>query len=658
MNRCPNCFNEYASEFDVCPHCGYCDGQPPAELFHLFPKTILANRYQVGEVLGFGGFGITYKAWDTKLETIVAIKEYYPSGLVNRIPGEKEVILFAAGKAKEFDFGLQRFLDEARNTAKFSSNRNIVHVFEYFEENNTAYIVMEFLDGIPLSQFLKENKMELSSAIETIRCVFSALKEIHAHGIIHRDVSPDNIFLCVNGTIKLIDFGAARFSTNEERQLTIILKPGFAPPEQYEKIGIQGPWTDVYAAGATLYYMLTGIKPDESTDRKTEDNLIPPRELNSEIPENTSNAIMKAMALERHLRFSNIEAFEKAVAGEKKVTTLLKEKKRRKRKRLVSILSVLLILSISIFVLSSRLIKQKKNETLPDAHIILWYEISGKTSLDTAKQQALTSIANDFTKSFPNVTIEIVGVPLEEYLQRIEGILSNGSPSVSIFESTNISEDYLEKIAYRVAGVGEIGNAKNCFYLPDYFDSTAQRTVPIGYIMPILYINTAVSPEAFEGAISARDLLKRVGESEQLAISQTAEAYIKSVWGIDVFNHPGVSVVSDLDGFVAGNYTYYISGSDEYVDIQQKLPGRYAIAAIESNAPILNIADTFSISQGLSKANLQVSIAFVNYLLSDNAQDEYFIQHWTGHLPLNSRAIQIVEDVYSDFSGMLPECTG
>ena len=146
--RCSNCFYEYDEKLGLCPNCGYVEGEDFAEAYCLTPGTRLTDRYIIGETLGLGGFGITYKAWDVQLETVLAIKEYFPSGLVNRTTGDPTVFLVANKRAQEFEYGKQRFLDEARNMAKFSSHHNIVNVFNYFEANNTAYIVMEYLDGM------------------------------------------------------------------------------------------------------------------------------------------------------------------------------------------------------------------------------------------------------------------------------------------------------------------------------------------------------------------------------------------------------------------------------------------------------------------------------------------------------------------------------
>ena len=272
MIRCLNCMEIFDEVYGVCPHCGFIPGSPPKEAYHLFPGTVLRGRYIVGTTVGFGGFGITYRAWDKTLDKMVAIKEFYPNGLVNRVPGEKTVIIYSGNRANEFENGKIRFLAEARNMAMFNTHPNIVNVYEFFEENNTAYIAMEFLKGMSFKQYIaaQGGKIGWQTAVSVVLSVLDGLKEIHRAKIIHRDVSPDNIFLVPTDDgkdyrIKLIDFGAARFASGEEEKtLSIILKPGYAPPEQYRSKSRQGPWTDLYAVGAVLYRAITGIMPEEA----------------------------------------------------------------------------------------------------------------------------------------------------------------------------------------------------------------------------------------------------------------------------------------------------------------------------------------------------------------------------------------------------------
>lgn len=422
MIRCNNCFKEYDSELDMCPHCGYEEGDPASEPYFLYPGMVLHDRYIVGQVLGFGGFGITYKAWDKNLNTVVAIKEYYYTGVVTRQPGTQDVTIYAQNRRAEFQHFLNRFLDEARYTAKFSKNSNIVNIFEFFEANNTAYMVMEYLEGTPLNELLKQNAMDTEQCVSVMQSICSALKTVHSEGIIHRDISPDNIFLCSSGKVKLIDFGAARFSKREDQQtvkLTQVMKPGFSPPEQYQSISEQGPWTDIYALGATLYYMITGTKPVESTNRKAEDNLIPPKEIKADIPDYINDTILRAMAVDMHLRFTSADEFEKALMKEKKVLSVAKEKKRRRKKRLIGLLTAVFVVAIGLSVFSYQYNQQKLAETLPDSTVELWYSLTGSETLDTAKKGAFDEIVKTFNESFPNVTIVLKSYAKDDYIGAI-----------------------------------------------------------------------------------------------------------------------------------------------------------------------------------------------------------------------------------------------
>lgn len=273
MRRCHGCMREYRKEFDVCPHCGYVVDTAPKIKSHLSGGTVLAERYMLGKVLGHGGFGITYIAWDKKLSRTVAIKEFFPNALSTRSEGETQVSCYDDKASRFFRDGVKKMLDEGTRLSKFTDNENIVNVYDCFEENNTAYIVMEYLDGEDLKKYIEEKGGKLSpeEAVEKILPVLNALEDMHKEKLIHRDISPDNIFLCKNGKIKLLDFGSARLAIEDsDKSLSVMVKRGYAPKEQYMSRSKQGPWTDVYAVCATLYKMITGVLPTESTERDEE----------------------------------------------------------------------------------------------------------------------------------------------------------------------------------------------------------------------------------------------------------------------------------------------------------------------------------------------------------------------------------------------------
>lgn len=317
MERCLHCMEIYDEEYDVCPYCGFQRGTPPDIKYHLYPGTVIADRYIVGTVIGHGGFGVTYVAWDTQLGIKTAIKEFYPVGLVSRSSQTMDLIHMGADSDQEYQAGIDRFLAEAKTIAQFNKESNIVHVYDYLRANNTAYIVMEYIEGETLESYLKqypEEKMPVEMAVELAKKVAQALAVIHAGGTIHRDISPSNIMICENREIKILDFGAARLFTAEKSQsLSVILKPGYAPPEQYASRTKQDERTDLYALGAVLYRMVIGKVPPEALERTKEHDMTRPGILRQDLPSWVDRIIMKAMALDPAERFHNASEFEEAL---------------------------------------------------------------------------------------------------------------------------------------------------------------------------------------------------------------------------------------------------------------------------------------------------------------------------------------------------------
>ncbi|MCH5348331.1 MAG: diguanylate cyclase [Oscillospiraceae bacterium] len=304
---CESCLEEISSE--PCPKCGFIKAEYTPDSMILPCGSILQYRYAVGKVIGKGGFGITYLAYDTKLERKIAIKEYYPYELARRASGTASVTVSDGDTSETFQDGAEKFYNEARMVAKFNDNPSVVSIYDFFYENNTVYYSMEFLNGKPLKEHIKENGLlSAEEAILIAKNIASALMSAHSMNVLHRDVSPDNIMVCSDGKIKLIDFGAARQVIAEASQsLSVILKPGFAPLEQYQKKGRQGPWTDIYSLGMTLYYGLTGITPEDPMSRFEDDS-----EFESgmqSIPEELRKIIRKATMLQTRERYKDISEF-------------------------------------------------------------------------------------------------------------------------------------------------------------------------------------------------------------------------------------------------------------------------------------------------------------------------------------------------------------
>ena len=315
MSVCSNCFHSMDT-VGPCPLCGYDAGNDRKHPLALKPGSILNGRYTVGRVLGQGGFGITYIALDDNTGERVAIKEYFPTEFAGRGITASSVQVHSDEQEENFEYGRACFLEEAKTLAALNGDEHIVRIYSYFEENNTAYFVMEYVDGVGLDKYMAQNGGRLSheEASRLLLPLMGSLEAVHARGIVHRDIAPDNVLITKGGTAKLIDFGAARYSTGEKsKSLDVILKHGFAPKEQYMRRGRQGPFTDVYALAATYYYAITGKVPPEAIERIDDDNLVPPSSLGVKLPESVEDALFKALEVNAPDRFQSMSEFYQAM---------------------------------------------------------------------------------------------------------------------------------------------------------------------------------------------------------------------------------------------------------------------------------------------------------------------------------------------------------
>lgn len=308
-NRCPGCMQKKQNT-PVCPHCGY-DERKGNDAHQLQHGTLLNGKYTIGKVLGQGGFGITYLGWDVYLETPVAIKEYFPMGVVMRDSSLSSTVRnYTSSNSALYQSNRDLFLREAKALAQFANVPQVVQVRNFFEENNTAYIVMEYVQGTTLREYVKKNgKLTLEQTLTLLHPIMAALDQVHKAGIIHRDISPDNIMLLPQGGAKLLDFGAVRNVGGEgtEKSTQAILKQGYAPLEQYQAKGDLGPWTDVYALCATIFFCLTGETPAEAPERMLEQDSLNLSGILSRYPR-TMAALEKGLALRKGNRTASVAA--------------------------------------------------------------------------------------------------------------------------------------------------------------------------------------------------------------------------------------------------------------------------------------------------------------------------------------------------------------
>ena len=317
LSKCLGCMEDFRGY--PCPGCGF-DPEKDKHMEYALPlQTILYGKYLVGKVLGQGGFGITYIGWDIALERKVAIKEYYPSGQVSRSPGTRNLTWYTTEAAEQAHRdGIQMFLKEARKMSKVDGIPGVVRVLDLFQENGTAYIVMEFIEGVTLKAKLQQTgPLPWEQVREIFLSAIQTMAQVHKAGLVHRDLSPDNIMLLPDGSVKILDLGAAKdLSINSGASSMQVAKSGFSPLEQYTQRGGSGPWTDVYAMAATIYFTLTGKIPPIAIDRAEDDTIswVIPR-LDT-LPRQALEALKKAMVVSAKKRTQSMEELEKGLFEE------------------------------------------------------------------------------------------------------------------------------------------------------------------------------------------------------------------------------------------------------------------------------------------------------------------------------------------------------
>lgn len=310
---CSGCFSPIKKE--PCKKCGFSEESYASDKIALPCGTILMGNFVIGNVIGKGGFGITYLAYDVKYDKIIAVKEYFPIEFAVREKNGTGLMVRDRKAAEMFKHGAEKFYNEASFVAKFSGNPNIVQVYQFFYENNTAYFTMEYLSGMTLKDYVTRcGTITAGQAVSIADKIANALCEAHRSSVLHRDVSPDNIMLCRDGGVKLLDFGAARQVYPEGSQLlSVILKPGFAPLEQYMKKGKQGEWTDIYSLGASIFYALTKQIPEDPQSRFEDDASMESNKYN--IQPDLWEVIYRAMMLRYADRYQTTIEFREALAN-------------------------------------------------------------------------------------------------------------------------------------------------------------------------------------------------------------------------------------------------------------------------------------------------------------------------------------------------------
>lgn len=662
--RCCSCMREYPDIYEVCPHCGYIRDGQESGLYYLPPGMILADRYEIGVQINAGGFGIIYKAWDRIFNKVVAIKEYYPGSIATRTPGTTEVLVYSEKNKGEFEKGKSRFLNEARTVAKFNSHPNISDVYAFFEENNTAYMVMDYMDGMSYRDYINAQggKVEINTAVRVTIAVLDALREVHKSKVIHRDINPSNIFILSDGVVKLIDFGAAKI---EDMEAVPILTPHYAAPEQYQENSKQGPYTDFYALGATLYYAVTGVKPEESIDRVLEDKLPEPSQINPDIPEYLNAAIMRAMAVREDLRFQNTLQFRDAIMNKGPVLNVEAVLKRRKLLRAASVSAVFLALTviagICIFVMNQR----RENMFLSAVGLDVWIPAAeGQTPEDAEKE--FESMISEFRETYPKVEVTVTAMAKEDYEKSLSEAAESDALPV-LFDSTALDPSYYSKLD-SLEEPYKLLNTDQFFYLADYKNYfPGMKQMPLCFQIPILYatsIDGALEmPKIFQSyddlkvngaysySMNALDFRLYEEMTDENCIAMFKEAADESARnfltdGYEMFTDQAVS--------------YYLSDTSDYQRMLDDVPGQFQVIFTGDAAQKGRFDHLFSVALNESGKKRKAAKRLIYYLLSENAQDVLCVQNAEG-LPLNKKMCEeyagINQQDFSDIQSYVSEVT-
>lgn len=628
MARCYSCMKEYKTETAYCPYCGYRFDQGAEDLYYLRPGIKLKNeRYMIGTVISNGGFGIVYKAWDQTLDKMVAVKEYYPSSIAARRADTYEVRAYAEGNIQEFDHGKQRFLTEARNVARFGEHPNIVDVYDFFEENNTVYMVMEYMDGVTLKSYILEQGGKINSemAVGAAISVLDALREVHKEKFIHRDINPSNIFICKSGVVKLFDFGAACFGDSE---MPKILTPHYAPPEQYNTTEAQGPWSDIYAVGATLYYALTGVKPNDAMERKEKDKLVPPYKLEPSVPRELSNAVMRAMALKRELRFKTAVQFQEALLNKRRVLDTDQELKRRRRMRFLQVGAVLLVLGGAAGSCFYVFQKQQSYAGLNPVTLEIWVKADENDTEESAKER-VQAMAEDFCSEYPQVTLDIKAISYEDYEEEINRAAAEKALP-DLFDSTDLDQEYLSELT-ALDQVWALLPDRSNYYILENYDALfpEQKQLPLCMQVPVIY--SASESES--------------GEDGGTSVVRREDRMLFEEMGINETKSQATASESAIQSFLQGKSSEYDADTGDYQFLTEQIPAQFEVRIPEESEPLLRPDHLWSVSEGAGEDAKKAAQRLLAFMLTDRAQNILGVQYMEG-IPLSKAMCEVFFDVY------------
>ena len=442
---CMNCMREKKSQAEKCPYCGFDPKEYRPESAALPPFTILSGRYLLGREIGAGGFGITYLALDLILERRVAIKEFFMQDMMYRTKLDAVTVSTANGNEEEmYRSSRAKFEKEAKILAHLNNMPGIVQVYDCFLENGTIYIAMEYLEGKTLGEYIasKDGRLSVEETIQILLPIMQSLEKIHKEGIIHRDISPDNIKFAEDGVLKLYDFGGAKLEKGDAASKVVYMKPGYTPLEQYSANGNQGPWTDVYAMAATMYYCISGKRLPEAPDRSVRKNQSLFEAGNVKVSKQIEKVLSKALELYYEDRYQTMEEFSKA----------LQEKDNRKKFVIPGItVGAVLVIGVSGVLFATRGKQDKKGKEIVEA-----------TAIKETGRQTETAKAGETEKQTEAVPVKETGRQTETAKTKESKIQTEEAKAKETEKQTETAkETEKQKKTYQITVAGGSGSGKH-----------------------------------------------------------------------------------------------------------------------------------------------------------------------------------------------------
>lgn len=511
MKLCMGCMEQMEDKLTKCPHCGYDETTLTQESYYLAPGSIIGGKYIVGRVLQYSGYIIKYLGMNAETNQKVTVSEYLPSEFSTRSEGELEVTIYSGDAEEQFNQGLMTFLNEANRIEQLGRVDGITQVYDCVAENDTGYVIAEYLNGQTLAEVLNAGKKyTVEEAKALILRILQGLAKVHPMDIIHCDIAPETIFLCNTGEVKLLDFGSTRYvTTANSKSLAIILKQGYAPEEQYRSRGVRGPWTDVYALGAVMYRMITGKVPAESVDRALVDELEAPSKLGIKITESDENALMNALNVYQKDRTPSAEVFMKELTSGNAKRIKVKKKKNDTGKipiwvkGLVAVFTCVVIAG-GVFVFMNR---KKGDVTSENTKVATFQEPDDKTTiqsfLKTWKKNGLKEDALDVTYYY---TADAKKDLITSFLDHTENNKLAGGTKWNTITSAMKKDGYSAK---KPAAELEVESKEQCTFLSNWWsfcpssdeipytldDKEQDNSQPYGTVKSVSYQNKTYEPK-------------------------------------------------------------------------------------------------------------------------------------------------------------------